>query len=84
MGVMHQEEREFVVGELRASEARLVGAVRGMTAAQANFRSAPERWSIREGRLEARGIVGREGEWVSELEPELELLRRRRSMMGSA
>jgi hypothetical protein len=47
MGVMNQDEREFVVGELRASEARLVEAVRGVTA-QANFRTGPERWSIAE------------------------------------
>jgi hypothetical protein len=48
MGVMNQDEREFVVGELRASEARLVEGVRGVTAAQARFRTGPERWSIAE------------------------------------
>jgi hypothetical protein len=45
---MKIDEREFVVGELRASEARLVEVVRGVTAAQARFRAGPERWSIAE------------------------------------
>jgi hypothetical protein len=43
-----QAEREFVVGELRASEARLLEAVRGLTEEQWRFREAPERWSIAE------------------------------------
>ena len=45
---MTAAEREFVVGELRASEARLVEVVRGVTVAQAGFRAGPERWSIAE------------------------------------
>jgi hypothetical protein len=45
---MKREEREFVVGELRGSEARLVEAVGGVTAAQVGFRTGPERWSIAE------------------------------------
>jgi len=45
---MTADERKFVVGELRASEARLMDVVRGVTAAQANFKPAPERWSIAE------------------------------------
>jgi hypothetical protein len=45
---MTQAEREFVVGELRASEARLLEAVRGLTEEQWRFREAPERWSIAE------------------------------------
>ena len=45
---MTTEEREFVVGELRASAARLVEVVRGVTAAQASFRTGLERWSIAE------------------------------------
>jgi hypothetical protein len=45
---MKTEEREFVVGELRASEARLLEVVQGLTVAQASFRSGPERWSAAE------------------------------------
>lgn len=45
---MTTDERQFVVGQLRLSEVRLVEAVRGVTAAQANFRTGPERWSIAE------------------------------------
>jgi len=41
---MTADERKFVVGELRASEARLMDVVRGVTAAQANFKPAKERW----------------------------------------
>jgi uncharacterized damage-inducible protein DinB len=43
---MAVEDREFVVGALRGSEARLVEAVRGVSAEQAKFRPGPERWSI--------------------------------------
>ena len=46
--MMTMYEREFVVGELRGSEARLVEVVRGVTAEQAGFRTGPERWSIAE------------------------------------
>ncbi|HEY4380709.1 MAG TPA: DinB family protein [Acidobacteriaceae bacterium] len=45
---MTTDEREFVVGELVASEARLVEAVGGLTPAQASFKTGPERWSIAE------------------------------------
>ena len=45
---MNREEREFVVGQLRVSEARLTEAVGGVTADQAKFRPGPERWSIAE------------------------------------
>ncbi len=45
---MDQEEREFVVGQLVESEARLREAVRGVTAEQASFRTGAERWSIAE------------------------------------
>jgi hypothetical protein len=45
---MKREEREFVVGELVASEARLLELVRGLTEEQWRFREAPERWSIAE------------------------------------
>ena len=45
---MTVDEREFVVGELRASEARLMEAVRGLTEEQRRFREGPERWSIAE------------------------------------
>ncbi len=48
VGAMKIEEREFVVGELARSEARLVEVVRGMKAGQVNFRTGPERWSIAE------------------------------------
>jgi uncharacterized damage-inducible protein DinB len=45
---MNQEEREFVVGELKASETRLVEVVRDVTPVQATFRTGLERWSIAE------------------------------------
>ena len=45
---MTTDEREFVVEELRASEARLVEVVRDVTPAQAMYRTGPERWSIAE------------------------------------
>jgi hypothetical protein len=45
---MRADERELVVGQLGASEARLVEVVREVTPAQANFRTGPERWSIAE------------------------------------
>jgi uncharacterized damage-inducible protein DinB len=45
---MNQDEREFVVGELAASEARLLRAVDGLSVAQWSFREASERWSIAE------------------------------------
>jgi hypothetical protein len=45
---MRADEREFVVGELRASEARLLQVTSGLTPAQASFRTEPERWSIAE------------------------------------
>jgi hypothetical protein len=45
---MDADEREFLVAELVASEARLLGAVDGLSAAQWNFREGPERWSIAE------------------------------------
>jgi hypothetical protein len=44
MGAMNPDEREFVVGELAASEARLLEVVRGLTAEQWRFREGPERW----------------------------------------
>jgi DinB superfamily len=45
---MTAEEREFVVSELARSEARLLQAVDGLSAAQWKFREEPERWSIAE------------------------------------
>ena len=45
---MTVEERKFVEGELAASEARLAQAVRGVTPAQAMYRTGVERWSIAE------------------------------------
>ena len=45
---MKTEEREFVVGELVASEGRLLELVRGLTEEQWRFRAGPERWSIAE------------------------------------
>jgi hypothetical protein len=45
---MRADEREFVVGELVASEARLLEVTSGLTAAQGTFRTGPERWSIAE------------------------------------
>ncbi|MDP9050914.1 MAG: DinB family protein [Acidobacteriota bacterium] len=45
---MTAEEREFVVGELVRSEARLLQALDGLSAAQWRFRDGPERWSIAE------------------------------------
>jgi hypothetical protein len=45
---MDTAEREFVVGQLRGSDARLVEVVRGVTDEQARFKPGPERWSIAE------------------------------------
>jgi hypothetical protein len=45
---MNVAEREFVAGELRTSEGRLVEVVCGVTTAQAGFKPGPERWSIAE------------------------------------
>jgi hypothetical protein len=45
---MNADERSFVVGELAASVARLVEVVNGLTSAQVNFRTGPDRWSIAE------------------------------------
>jgi hypothetical protein len=45
---MNAQEREFVVGELRASEAKLLASFHGLTAAQWSFRESAERWSIAE------------------------------------
>jgi hypothetical protein len=45
---MNAGEREFLVTELVGSEARLLRAVDGLSAAQWSFREGPERWSIAE------------------------------------
>jgi DinB superfamily len=45
---MTKVEREFVVGQLRESAARLAEAVGGLTRAQADYRETLERWSIAE------------------------------------
>jgi hypothetical protein len=45
---MNAQEREFVVSELRASEAKLLASFHGLTAAQWSFRESAERWSIAE------------------------------------
>jgi hypothetical protein len=46
--MMTTDERDFVVRELRASETRLLEAVRGLTEEQWRFRAEAERWSIAE------------------------------------
>jgi DinB superfamily len=46
--MMDVREREFVVEQLAASEARLLGLVEGLTAAQWGFREEVDRWSIAE------------------------------------
>jgi len=43
---MDEEERAFVVEELRASEARVLALLDGLSAEQWAFREGPERWSI--------------------------------------
>jgi hypothetical protein len=43
-----EKQREFVVGQLRASEALLAEVARGLAPEQARYREAPERWSIAE------------------------------------
>ncbi len=45
---MTERERDVVLGELRASEARLLGLVEGLTAEQWGYRESAERWSIAE------------------------------------
>jgi hypothetical protein len=45
---MNAQEREFVVSELRTSEARVLALLDGLTATQWTFRERPERWSIAE------------------------------------
>ena len=45
---MTSAEREFVVGQLVASEARLLDVAGGLTLTQVNFGTARERWSIAE------------------------------------
>jgi DinB superfamily len=46
--MMEAQEREFVLEQLGASEARLSGLVEGLTSAQWSFREGEERWSIAE------------------------------------
>lgn len=45
---MEPHERELVLDQLIASEARLLELVDGLTPKQWNFRETPERWSIAE------------------------------------
>jgi len=45
---MEEQERQAVVDALRASEARLLKLVSGLTEEQWRFRESPERWSIAE------------------------------------
>jgi DinB superfamily len=46
--MIEAREREFVLEQLAASEARLLGLVEGLTPAQWGFREDAERWSIAE------------------------------------
>ncbi len=48
MPTIQPQERQLVLDQLAASEARLFGLVRGLTPAQWNFQESPERWSIAE------------------------------------
>src|SRR5271163_580232 len=43
--MIETREREFVLEQLSASEARLLGLVEGLTPAQWSFREDAERWS---------------------------------------
>jgi hypothetical protein len=45
---MQTHERQLVLEQLAASEARLLELLDGLTSEQWNFREAPERWSIAE------------------------------------
>jgi hypothetical protein len=46
--MIEARERESVLEQLRASEARLLGLLEGLTPAQWSFRESAERWSIAE------------------------------------
>jgi hypothetical protein len=48
MGQMNEQERQLVLDQLAASEARLLQLVDGLTPEQWRFRETPERWSIAE------------------------------------
>jgi DinB superfamily len=43
-----QEERDHAVAELEGSKKAFLDATKGLSAAQWNFKSAPERWSVAE------------------------------------
>jgi DinB superfamily len=45
---MHPQERQLVLNQLAASEARLLDLVANLTPQQWHFREAPDRWSIAE------------------------------------
>lgn len=45
---MHSQERQLVLDQLTASEARLLDLVANLTPQQWHFRESPERWSIAE------------------------------------
>jgi hypothetical protein len=45
---MTPEERTFLIGQLEKSRNLLQASTRGLTAAQANYKAGPERWSILE------------------------------------
>jgi hypothetical protein len=48
MGKIESHERQLVLDQLAASEARLLALVEGLTPEQWSFRETPERWSIAE------------------------------------
>lgn len=45
---LNKQERKFAVGHLKDSKSELLKSVKGLSAAQLNFRSAPDKWSIKE------------------------------------
>ena len=42
------QERKFAVSQLKETKTDLLKSIRGLTTAQLNFRSNPEKWSIKE------------------------------------
>src|SRR5688572_10570932 len=45
---LNKQERKVAVSELKETKAELLKSVKGLTDAQLDYKTAPERWSIRE------------------------------------
>lgn len=43
-----KQERKFAVNELKETRSKLLSSVKGLSETQLNFRTAPDRWSIKE------------------------------------